>query len=937
MAWRGGYDWRVERKEYMRGVEKLSIRKIEIDGVTYVFRVDSNDTIMFVVSPRQKAWTGALIDATSVIGMTVNQFIQTMTSPLYIADPIVPSSEYLLHTTLGKIVTPAILDKLSPAAFDYFEKLARRFAEYLSSLYMDWEGLRGDALGSTKAYTEFAIGLMRTQTDNSMLPFALAEQFIINAPEGMTASNQNIHMFFKELTEEVYLRAPESSYEELFASYHDAQILTDERLRGTLRLAEERGKQDNFQQNTIKDVPQLENQRRAATIDLISLMMTELNEARKHAFATGNETAVRRMDDLSDQIDMFIDDDSSAFTLDKLISREPEFTIEIRQKVADLMNVSEYMKENRIVDDPQPYRLSVSDVRQIDAAKRLADSTKDKYYQESALLISQLEAEGHGNMDRAVTQMYPHLSRNWLEAQRNTQFGYDPDQGIKFADEEHRNRMYGIKGNVLPVPRLAKVKGTIFDKTGKLVKSLAPPSPKFKMTRPDRSWHRKLYQGVLDIKLTIKDFRVRETGAVNMAILDHLFQRFGGDANAFGKLKKAFEEGVDIANMHAWYAMLPTFTQMVHQETGHFQGMDKLRAGKRGVFYEFIEPTVNDITINSRKPFNAHINLRWARINTSRSLAFYRDKQGLPAGERRRRVEQLQSLIDAHKAKPSSRTFGRAVGIGRGMIKENRAQQFIIQKYLTGDKRTFLENMDKQQMASSTRREISALFGDEAGQAVRAAVRSGESSTLALARHLRAQPGDRIHVFMNENGDMGLTVSKSKTAYPPGTYPVTSKADAESFTAVPTQYKRITSITVPVYQQTEPMEPVSDSFRGAMRAIAAGGYSGNIFQRLANILWNIDVPLPDWDIERVSLKQSQIEQVTTWLRDRTTEIDTKLNQGVAEERAGKTITDRVLAPAVDKIVQEAAKLSSTDRILMNQVNRLAPGMIDEKYIVGLTI
>ena len=93
---------------------------LEIEGVIYKFRVDSNDVIFWVIEPKGQSapyWA---------VGQTVSQFTQTAESPLPITDPILhPPGEYQLSTTLGVLV-PEKFKSISPAAYSYFEKLAQR-------------------------------------------------------------------------------------------------------------------------------------------------------------------------------------------------------------------------------------------------------------------------------------------------------------------------------------------------------------------------------------------------------------------------------------------------------------------------------------------------------------------------------------------------------------------------------------------------------------------------------------------------------------------------------------------------------------------------------------------------------------------------------------------------------------------------------------------
>lgn len=931
MSWKKGVpDWKRD-VEYMRKHHPKGWRVVtlEIEGETYKFRVDRNDVILFVIQPK------GIPTVYSFVGMTINQFKQVAESPLLITDPIVPPNTYTLETTLGQLLSPQFKN-ISPAGYSYLEKMGKRIADYLTALYDDYNMLDAKERLSAEPFQKFAVGLMEFDAASPVLPFVLAQQFILTAPETLGGRMHNIDKFFKEVTRTTYQRKIQTSYEKLYATFHDAQQLTDERMRGTLRQAEIREMHETQASKVIVGHKELEQKRQESTADLLDMMTNQLSEAIRDAWASDRQEAARRMNRSLAQIELWMDGDTSMLSLNKLLSKEPAFDTEVRMKAAQISEtqraIGDVSGKNSELGGGQ-VAIHWKEIKAIEEAKRMSDAAKEKFDTKTGAIVRQLESEGI-SMDSAIARGFPHLRRGFFESARNTQFG-NPIFGIGDADTQARNRMHGVRKPVAPVPRGLKVSGEMFDKTGMLIKGLRPASKKFKIKRPDRDWRRKLFAGVLDIKLTIKDFREKESGAVHIAVLEHLLNRFGGgDAQAFNKLKKAIESGVDVANDYAWKTMLPTFVEMVHQQTGHFQGMDKLMAGKRGVFFEFVPPTVSDITINSRRPYNAHINLRWARINTSRSLAFYRDKEGQPAGERRRRVEQTQSYINAHKAKPSAERKRKAIGVGVGMLKEQRGQQFIIQKYLDRRKRSFLEKMDKQQLASSGRREISALFGDEAGAVVRKAVRSGESVTLALAQHLRAKPGDRINVFMNDGGQMGVTVSKHVSEYTPGTAP---KPTAQKFTAVPTKYKRITTLEVPVYKQTEPMEPVSDSFRGAMRAIKSGGYSGNIFQRLANILWNIDVPLPDWNLEQTSLSQSQIATTTAWLRDYSQQVDTKLNQGIAEERVTKNLDDRVIGAAIEKIIRDPKIMDSTSKILMAMLERFAPGCIDEKYVIGMTI
>lgn len=112
---------------------------------------------------------------------------------------------------------------------------------------------------------------------------------------------------------------------------------------------------------------------------------------------------------------------------------------------------------------------------------------------------------------------------------------------------------------------------------------------------------------------------------------------------------------------------------------------------------------------------------------------------------------------------------------------------------------------------------------------------------------------------------------------------------------------------------TEPQEPVSDSFRAAMRQIMQRGGGGNIFQRIANILWAIEIPLPDYN--RVLRDEAKIQEQTAY-QDLEKMTDQELNEEIARARTKEG--EKRFGEIVESVIQ------STNYQIVNQMMQEEP-------------
>lgn len=383
-----------------------------------------------------------------------------------------------------------------------------------------------------------------------------------------------------------------------------------------------------------------------------------------------------------------------------------------------------------------------------------------------------------------------------------------------------------------------------------------PPMEKI-IVDVDRNYN--FEKGVFKASVSIKGKGTE--GALSDAFIKAMYDKFGGDKDAIKKVMDAITKGAAESLEKTISAMTPVWQQMIRNE--------------------LIDKDVMNIQVNKPK-----ITIKRGKTSVKADIDFTWTKPTTEAPPKDQLVGTMprQEIAGQESSRQTLRTLAEAA----------RKQQVT-------PPATAMDKVMRESDKITTIGAISSISGDDARALIEDAAMQGANIVDNLARNLRAEPGDIMGISLVDDEPV-ITVLRGGVIERPAARPAA---------LIPGKLVREFRIGAPKLEITEPMEPVSDSFRALMGSILGGRLSGNIFQQMAKFLWQFDIPLPDFErvasVEEFSRKVVDMDRLQS-------RIDNEINNEVARIRSGEE--ESVIAEIIDRIM-----LKTTPRI----VERVAEG------------